>query len=70
MYSYKNIDIDDYLDIENQVLNNDTNSLSLTFSDEREVNTDIQKPIYCSEALAATEVLMLFFNNDLRTNIS
>ena len=35
--------------------------MPLSFSDESKVDTDIPKPIYCSKALVATEVLILFF---------
>ena len=41
-------------------MNDDINFTSSSFSDENEVDTDIPKPIYCSEALVATEVLTLF----------
>ena len=46
-------------------MNNDINSLPSSSSDESEVDTDIPKPINCSEELTATEMLMLFFNQQL-----
>ena len=54
-------DADDYLNIENQVMNDDTNAMSPSFSNESEVDTDIPKQIHCSKALVSTEVSILFF---------
>ena len=55
------LDADEYLNIENEVMNDDINSMPSSSSYETEVDTDISKPIYCSETLTSTEVLMLFF---------
>ena len=61
---YAQLHIDDYLNIGNQVLNDDINSMPSSSSDESESDTNIPKiPIYqyCSEESMATEVLILFF---------
>ena len=42
------LDADDYLNIENEVMNDDIISMPLSSNDESEDDADIQKPIYCS----------------------
>jgi len=60
------LDADDYLNIENEVMNDDINSMSSSYNNESEVDTYNPKPIYFSGALCQC----YFFNNSLRTNLS
>jgi len=57
------LDANDYLNIENQVTNDDINSMPPSSSHDSEGDTDIPKPIYCPDALVETEVLILFFQS-------
>ena len=45
------LDADDYLNIENEVMNDDINSMSSSYNNESEVDTYNPKPIYFSGAL-------------------
>ena len=53
-----------YLNIGNQVMNDNINYMPSLSCDKSEGDTNIPKTIYCSEALVATEVLIFFSTAD------